>query len=169
MRRLRLAVLVAATMLTSACDDLVSIHALYTPEDRVADPSIEGTWQHHEDQLVVERRGDAYRMTLQNKKDPKESAVYDVHLVDLGGVRFADLLLDDSIGHMIVRARVTDGKLRFAFLDSKWLRDRVPHENVVGANRTRAVLTLRTPALRALATKYAHEPKAFDEETAFER
>ena len=48
--------------------------------------------------------------------------------MNIGGVRFADLLPFDSIGHMFLKVRVTEGQLRFAFFDSEWLRKRISHE-----------------------------------------
>ena len=53
---------------------------------------------------------------------------YEVHLVDINGVRFADLLPEDQIGHLILKVLVADGRLRISFFDSEWLRQRVPHE-----------------------------------------
>ena len=170
MRRLRIAAVMTIATLAAGCGDLLSVHALYTAEDRVTDPAIEGLWQSDEDRLIVSRDDDGYRAMLQNKKTPTDAKNYDVRLVDIAGVRFADLLEEETIGHMIVRVRVVNGQLRFAFMDSKWLRDRVAHEEaVVGPQRTRAILTMRTPELREMVARYAKEPRAFDEETVFHR
>ena len=172
MRRLRMAAVLTVATLAAACGDLFSLHALYTADDRVLDPAIEGVWHDDDDIVIVARNGDGndYRMTLVNKHKPTETAAYEVHLVDIAGARFADLIQEDAIGHMIVRGRVADGKLRFAFFDSKWLRDRVPHEEASsGFGPARNVLTIRTSELRELVARYANEPKAFDEETVFHR
>ena len=170
MRRLPIAAVLTMATLAAACGDLLSIHALYTAEDRITDPALEGLWQNDEDRLIVTREDDGYRAMLQNKKTPTDAKNYDVHLVDIAGVRFADLLEEDTIGRMIVRVRVADGQLRLAFMDTKWLRERVAHEEaVIGPHRTQAILTLRTPELREMVARYAKEPKAFDEETVFRR
>ncbi|HEY6211406.1 MAG TPA: hypothetical protein VIW45_03935 [Vicinamibacterales bacterium] len=170
MRMLRASTLLATIACASACGDLLSLHALYTSTDRVTDPTIEGTWTNDDDRVTVQRDGDGYRVVQKNIKDPTDTAAFYVRLVDLAGVRFADLVQEDTLGHMIVRLRVADGKLRIAFLDSKWLRDRVPHEDaLIRPTQPRAVVTLRTAQLRQLVTRYANEPKAFDEELVFHR
>lgn len=95
---------------------------------------------------------------------------YEVHFVDIAGVRFADLLASDTIGHMFVKVRATENQLRFAFLDSEWLRQRIPHEqSPIENGRKRAVLIARTPELKKLVAKYASEPKAYDDEIVFTR
>jgi len=64
---------------------------------------------------------------------------------------------------MIVRVRVADGQLHVAFFDSKWLRDRVPHEEADGNyGGHQAVWTAATRQLRAVVAKYAQEPRAYD-------
>jgi hypothetical protein len=164
MRNVGIALLCALSVLTVGCGDLFSLHPLSTKGDQVLDPAIEGRWEDGDDQLVVQRMGDLYQATLQSKKDASETQKYEVHLVDVGGVRFADLLHEDAIGHMFVRTRLMDNELHLTFLDSEWLRKRVPHEeSEVEGGRTQAVLTMRTPQLRDMVAKYARDPKAYDE------
>ena len=45
-----------------------------------------------------------------SKKDRKELSRFEVHLVDIAGVRFADILPNDGIGHMFARVRVAFAK-----------------------------------------------------------
>lgn len=168
MRRLGLAVLLVTTVLMTACGDLVSLHSLYTAQDRVFDPALEGKWETDNKRLLMAPNGDAHKAMLQDKHDPSDAARYEVHLVDIKGVRFADLRQEDTIGHMFVRVRVGNGQLRLAFLDTKWLRDRIPHEDAdVGAGNTRAVLTAPTPKLRELVGRFAAEPRAYDDDLVF--
>ena len=77
------------------------------------------------DLLTVERSGDAYEVVLQSKKDASEKQTYEMHLVNIGGIRFADILPTGGIlGHMFLKVRVGEGELRIAFFDSAWLRER---------------------------------------------
>ncbi len=164
MRPVGIVLLSAFALLTAGCGDLYSLHPLYAKTDQVFDPTIEGRWEDGDDLLLVQRMGDLYQATLQSKKDASETQKYEVHLVDVGGVRFADLLHEDSVGHMFVRTRLMDNELHLSFLDSEWLRKRVPHEeSEVDGGRAQAVLTMRTPQLRGMVAKYAREPKAYDE------
>jgi hypothetical protein len=174
MRQVWIVALLVAAMLTAGFGDLLSLHALYTAQDNVVDPAIEGKWENKDDVLIIERfsrlASDFYEVKLQSKKDPSESKKYEMRLVNIGGVRFADLLSADIIGHMILRVRVSGDRLAFAFFDSEWLRERIPHEKVdLVNNRKQAVLTAKTPELRTLVAKYASEPKAYDEEVTFRR
>jgi hypothetical protein len=116
------------------------------------------------------KAGDAYEVTLQSKKNPSEQSKYETRLVDIGRIRLADLLPMDGVGHMFLKARVAKGQLRLAFLDSEWLRQRVPHEEAeVAKGKKQAVLTAGTPQLRKLVERYASEPKAYQEEIVFHR
>ena len=91
-------------------------------------------------------------------------------LVDIGGIRFADVLPVDGVGHMILKVRLTDGQLHIAFFDSSWLRQRVPHEQAeVAHNSKQAVLTISTGELKRVVEKYGSEPKAYDEGIKFRR
>jgi hypothetical protein len=170
MRHIRTLALLGAGLLNSGCGDLLSLHSLYTAQDSVVDPALEGKWENKDDFLFVERGADFYLVKLQSKKDPSESSKYEMRLVNIGGVRFADLLPFDYIGHMFLKVRVTEGQLHFAFFDSEWLRKRIPHDETDLPNhRKQAVLTAQTPELRSLVAKYASEPKAYDEEEIFRR
>lgn len=164
MRTVALALLSASALLTVGCGDLLSLHPLFTKSDQVFDSAIEGRWEDGDDLVSVQRMGDLYEVKLQSKRQPSETHTYEVHLTDISGIRFADLLVEDVIGHMFIRVRITADELRLSFLDSEWLRKRVPHEDSeVDGGRTQAVLTSRTPQLRSMVAKYAREPKAYDE------
>ncbi|MEN6604047.1 MAG: hypothetical protein ABFD86_16690, partial [Bryobacteraceae bacterium] len=74
-------------LLAIGCGDLLSLHPLYTGQDRVADPALEGSWEDADDVLTVTRRGIAYDVTMQSKSSPSEQQEYEMRLVDIGGVR----------------------------------------------------------------------------------
>jgi len=163
-------VLVLAALWSTGCGDLVSLHALYTKHDQVFDAALEGRWESDDNIVEVRRAEDGYEVALQARKVSEPPTKFEMHLADLNGVRFADLLPEDHVGHMILRVRLSEGQLRADFFDSSWLRARVPHEDADIENfRKQSVLTQSTPQLRSLAAKYAHEPKAFADETVFRR
>jgi len=167
----RVLIALAAALVATGCGDLLSLHALFTPQNQVFDAAIEGRWQNPDNVLLVERSGDRYDVVLQSQKDSAENVKYEVHLVNIDGIHFADLLPEDQIGHMFLRVQATREQLHLAFLDSEWLRKRVPHEDA-DTNRIgkQAVLTISTPQVRAMVAKYAREPKAYDEhEVVFDR
>jgi len=152
------------------CGDLLSLHALHTKQDQVFDPAIEGKWENADNALSVKRVEDRYEMMLEARPKHSEATKFEVHLVDVDGVRFADMLVSDQIGHMIVRVRHTGGKLQVAFLDSPWLREHAPHDDAdIELWRKQAIFTVPTVQLKALVAKYAKEEKAYDKELVFNR
>jgi hypothetical protein len=136
----------------------------------VFDATLEGRWEDDDDLLIVGRTGDGYNVTIQSRKNPSEQEKYEMHLIDIGGIRFVDILPMNGVGHMFLKVRGAEGQLRVAFFDSEWLLQRLPHEEVDVANgKKQAVLTVRTAELQKFVEKYALEPKAYDDETAFRR
>jgi hypothetical protein len=57
-------------LLTSGCGDLLSLHPLYTEQDRVFDAALEGRWEDNDNPLTVEREGAAY----QDSTHPRQRA-----------------------------------------------------------------------------------------------
>ena len=150
------------------CGDLLTLHALYTKDTQVFDPSIEGKWENADNSMVVTREGDLYKVLLQGKPAHGEPTKFELHLLDIQGVRFADLEAADQIGHMILRVRHAGGQLQVAFMDSKWLRETVPHDEAdIELGRKQAILTISTSELKKLVAKYAREEKAYDAEIVF--
>ena len=95
---MRFSVLVAVvlgTFLFAGCASTVS--PLYTATDNVADPAVVGTWvsedKDNQSTASIEKEKDgSYQIAVHDQK-PGDDSVYEAHLVRLGGVSFADLLL----------------------------------------------------------------------------
>jgi hypothetical protein len=164
------AALLVQVLLLTGCGDLLTLHALYTKQDQVFDPAMEGHWENEDLLLAVERLGDEYQVTTYSKKDPEDLSRFEMHLVDIDGVRLADLLLHDFVGHMLLRVRLTSDELHVAFFDSPWLRQQVPHDDAdIEGGRKQAILTVGTAKLRGVVAKFAGNSKAYDDETVFRR
>jgi hypothetical protein len=171
MKQILLAAVFGAALLSSECGDLLSLHPLHTGESPVVDPAIEGCWETADSLLTVSPNGAAYEVTLRSKKGSSEPQEFEAHLTDLGGIRMADVVpTGGMLGHMFVRVRVSAAELRIAFLDSEWLRKRIPHEDVLVAKENKqAVLIARTPALRKQVQKYVAVPEAYGDDLVFRR
>jgi hypothetical protein len=171
LRGIATGVLAIAAFLTTGCGDLLSIHTLYTVQNQVFDPVLDGRWENDEHTLQVRRTDDGYEVELRSKKTPEDApSKMEVHLTDIAGVRFADVLPADQLGHMILRVRLAAGQLRVDFFDSPWLRQRVTHDEAdIENHRKQALLLQQTPQLRSLVAKYAQEPQAFADETIYRR
>ena len=162
MRAALVALCLTLALVASGCGDLLSLHALSSPQMRVWDPAIEGHWQNEDQRLDVTREGDHYQVILHFPRNPEEPR-WEVTLTNLNGVRFADLLEPDTVGHMFAKVQVNASELRLMFFDSEWLRQRVPHEEAdLQDARKQAVLTGSTPQLRRMFAKFVHDPRAFD-------
>ena len=169
MRKIVWCVILAA-LLGTGCGDLLSLHPLYGDKDRVFDPAFEGRWEKDDVLVLVNRTESAYHVVMQSKTDASDKSEFEAVLVDVKGIRFVDVVQEDNVGHMFLKARVADDRLLFAFFDSKWLRQRIAHENAeIARGRKQAVLTARTPQLKKLVEQYAAEPKAYDDEIVLRR
>ncbi len=168
---MRILVVFSFFAILTGCGDLLTLHPIYTAQDHVVDPAVEGRWESGDDVLVVRRDKDVYEFTLGGKKSPKKADLeYEAHLVDINGVRFVDLIPKNALGHMFAKVRVADGKLIVNFMDSKWLIGKVPHTmSEVAGMETMPVVTLSTAELRTLVAQYSREAKAYDKDMVFEK
>lgn len=124
--------------LVSGCASTVS--PLYTKVDAVTNPALVGTWvgTDKDDQGTVRIENEdngSYRVTLLGTKSG-DDATYEAHLVNLGGVSFADLLLTNCrldgqdidlpwgavALHQIVKYKVTDDDLAYSTIEDDALR-----------------------------------------------
>lgn len=97
MKRLLLFI-VSAYLLLSGCAPS-SVHALYTDQDAVVEPDLEGTWSLVPDdkgELVFQKSGDHEYALAIFCTDTKVRQNYEVHLVRLGGQLFMDLIFKDQ-------------------------------------------------------------------------
>ncbi|MBK5292674.1 MAG: hypothetical protein JJE04_13470 [Acidobacteriia bacterium] len=60
MRQMPILALLGAGLLNTGCGDLLSLHSLYTAQDDVVDPALEGKWENKEEFVIVERATDCY-------------------------------------------------------------------------------------------------------------
>jgi hypothetical protein len=117
-----------------------SIDPLYTKDDAVVEPALEGTWidaDKPDDSPIVLRKSGTHEYTMSLIDSEKKSAQnYDVNLVRLGDelymdIAFSDQTLDGNkldlpLGtiptHEIVKIRVTGDTLAYATLDSEQIK-----------------------------------------------
>jgi hypothetical protein len=138
MRLSALAVVILAGLLVAGCASAVS--PLYTKSDAVNDPSIVGTWgggdKDNQGTVRIERVNDgSYLVTVHHHKSG-DDAIYEAHLVQMGGASLADLLLatyrhagqDTELPwgavtlHEIVKYKVTGDDLVVSTIDDDALR-----------------------------------------------
>jgi len=115
------------------------VHPLYTTQDAVVEPALEGTWVSNPDdeaEFSIQKSG-AHEYSLM-VATPSENSVqtYKVNLVRLGNQLFADMIFDNEtiqgkkIGppagsvpmHVIARVEVAGDQLSYAVLDEEALK-----------------------------------------------
>jgi hypothetical protein len=138
MKLLRLFPLIACLALTG-CPSY-SINALYTDQDTVVEPALEGTWStpnsSDSEVIVFQRSGNhEYRLSVLHP-DTRVKENYKVHLVRLGGEMFMDLIADDQtvgdakmdspIGviatHVIMQVKISGDDLAYSTLEDDAIR-----------------------------------------------
>lgn len=165
-----------------------SLHPLYTDQDAVAEPALEGTW-------VSPDPGDKGEMTFKKVSDYeyslaivdpdiKASQTYKVHLVHLGGQLFMDLVFDDQtvdgvkqddpIGvlatHVILKLKTSGDDLAYATLEDDAIKKPNPTGGApldyLGTDEG-LLVTAPTDALRRYIS--AHTEDVFSEFEHFKR
>src|SRR5215468_6077175 len=93
----------AAMLLLGGCGDLLSLHGLYMSGGTLIEPAIEGQWVNDSDRLTVSRDGTVYQVSLQPVRTPSHESKFELRIVDINGVRFADIIPDEGFGHMFLK------------------------------------------------------------------
>ncbi len=150
-----------------------TVHPLYTVEDSIVEPAVEGTWVSDDKTEFHVAKASANEYSLEVA--PADSEVlqhYTVHLVRLGDQLFADMIfesqtldgtkLDDAAGlvpaHVILKLNLDANKLGYATLDkdaivSQIAGDTQPMEKLMVENVL--LLTAPTEVLRSYVSAQA--------------
>jgi hypothetical protein len=162
----------AAVLLMTGCGSMVSISPLYSDGNAIQEPGLVGTWQAGDgDDILVIRPADnkAYQVLYTSMKDASPTMLFQVRLVELQGVRFADVMRNTAgwtiPGHCFAKVALAGDTLKFSFLDSDWLKEQI--QGLKQGELT--VLPDSTASLQQMVSKYANEPRALDAETEFQR
>jgi hypothetical protein len=109
-----------------------SVHPLYTAEDAVVEPALEGTWVSDDKTEIQLKKTGAHEYSMvMSSPDTKEIQTYKVNLVRLGDQLFADMIfdgrtldgtkLDEPAGavdmHVVLKLTLSGGDLGYAALD----------------------------------------------------
>ena len=151
----------------------LSIYPLFTEEDLITDPLLEGVWGDPEDPEdetwdFKQVNGKAYRLIVREGEqnlliNPAKDGLFEVHLLQLEGYKFLDIYPEEPEGvngfykshvipaHSFVRVRIEGNVLAIAGLDVEWLGEQldqgllnIPHEQ----RNDEIVLTASTEELQ---------------------
>jgi hypothetical protein len=175
--------LVSVCLLLSGCAPS-SVHPLYTDEDAVVEPALEGTWSSEggKEELVFQKSGDhEYDLAILCADEQSECPNtkvrqnYEVNLVRLGGQLFMDLIFKDQtvdgaevnepLGvlhtHIIAKVKISGDDLAYATLDDEAIRKQsalggTPLDYSQMSNEAMLV-TAQTEALRGFVSAHAED------------
>lgn len=168
---------VAGTLVLGGCDNpaLISMEPAVSEQETVFDPSLLGSWEIKQgDDLCILRRGDgnAYAITYVSDGNARK---FEGRLFQAGRARVMDLAPQDSDdfqipGHAFIRILSSGATLRWAYLDSDWLRQHAAGE-LASRPRDGGKLLLTTPAapLAAFLANYAADDPAHGDVQEWQR
>jgi hypothetical protein len=126
----------AAFLILTGCESagpaLLSLEPVATAKETAIDSALLGTWEEQgdKDPVALIRPGDqgGYQILVLSGGSANSSVIsFQAQLFRMGDAEFLDLApADDNDfripGHAIMRLWITSGALRWAFLDSDWLK-----------------------------------------------
>ena len=140
MRAILLPCVAFLSLALSGCKVVYNAHPLYTSDDAVEVPALEGVWTNvdSESDKVCIRKSDHHQYQLISFDPPsKVTDLYQINLVRLDDQLFADMVfqkefvdgteIDPPVGatfyHAIAKLEITDNELSYAALDYYAVRD----------------------------------------------
>lgn len=163
---------------------VTSIHPLYTGQDSIYKPELEGTWYNDEEksQLTFEKsEKNTYTMIYTEKET---SGQFKVSLVKLDTNLFLDiypqqfseknefLKLHFIPAHSFAQIWIEQNNLRFAILNYQWLKENVEKGKIKISHEIEddsIILTASTAELQKFIKKYAGTPDVFPEPITYTR
>ena len=166
----------AGALILTGCDTpaLLSLEPVVTGQDAAFDPTLLGTWEadHGNDLCIIRRDGDTgYAITHVSGGSVRQ---FSARLFCVGEASVLELTPEGTddfqiAGHAVVRIWTGGGTLRWAYLDTEWLRKQAAQLLPNRADDKRMVLTAPGAAVRAFMAKYGIDDKAHGDTTEWQR
>ena len=165
MRFANLLLTIGAAASLSGCSTLVSLHPFLTDQQAVIDPALLGAWaKANSDELYIVRQ-DGAQYTIRHI-DKSESQTFSARLVKIGDIRILDLVSanDDPFQlavHTPMRVWVDGATLRFATLDSDWLKENAHTQLAIQEAGERSLITAPGDAVLRFLIAYGTADDAY--------
>jgi hypothetical protein len=172
-----LATLGAFAILTgceSVAPTLLSVEPVATAKDTAIDPALLGTWEEpgEKDMLCVVRQGEqgGYQIAVVSGTSVMS---FQAQLLTVGDAEFLDLAPAEENefripGHAVIRLWISAGSLRWAFLDSDWLKQQTTALATHDGDG-KMQLFAPTAAIRAFITANGANDKAYGKVVTWQR
>jgi len=166
----------AGALILTGCDTpaLLSLDPVVTAQEAAFDPTLLGTWgTDPEKDLCIFRRNGASGYAISYVSDGS-ARQFTARLFRAGEASMLDLTPEGSddfqiAGHALIRIWIEGGTLRWAYLDTEWLRKQAAQLLPNRAGDRRMVLTAPGAAVRAFVAKYGIDDKAHGDTTEWQR
>jgi hypothetical protein len=139
----------------------------FVPEDHPAsDPNLAGIWQSGDKDFVwIRQDGPSYSIRFFGD-DKDVCIVFEGHLLRVDDAEFMDLVStgDNAFNvpaHMVARVWTDGGGLRWAYLDSDWLKDKAKQTLGTQAAGDRTLITAKGAAVVEFLKKFGVDDKAY--------
>jgi hypothetical protein len=192
-----LAITMATSLMLAGCAPMDSLQPLYTPDDKIFEQGLLGTWQPKEPESnedknsrwIFQRSSDenSYAVSL-TSVDKKGCLLAKARLVRLGNTLFVDFMGDmdndrwsSDAGvapypvvqtHMIGRIWIDKDSFRIRLLDDQWVKKQIKSGKFALPHievESEQILIAKTEELRKFAQAFAEDQEAFSDNWEFIR
>ena len=167
MRFPSLVLALASALAMTGCSSLISLNPFAADQDAVLDPALAGVWSGDNGNAtyVIKPDGSGYAITYIAKSD---SIQFQAKLIKAGDAELLDVVSADDNPfqlqvHTVVRVWPGGNSLKFAFLDSDWLRQQAARQLATSPTGDRLLITAPGEAVRGFLLKNAADDKAHGE------
>ncbi len=164
---------VAGAALMTGCSSLVSLNPFVSDQEAVIDPALIGVWDTGDDGglLVIRQSGNHYTILY---SENSSALKFEARLFRAGDAELLDLVpgSDDGFSipvHTLVRVWPGQSELRWAFLESDWLKQQAVQQLASQPAGDRTLLTAPGAAVRSLLGKLGDDERAYSKQQAFQR
>ncbi len=175
-----LGIVVFSAVVFTGCSDIVALNSSVTDSQAATDGKLAGVWTDGHDICIIrEPIEGVYPILYAEAPDPAASGSgaeqqFEGRLLRTNDAEILDVVpaATDEFhlaAHMWARVRPGDKELRWAWLDSDWLRQMARAKLATQEPRDRMVVTSPVDAVRAFLTAYGGNDRAQSDSTIWKR
>jgi len=164
---------IAAAAALSGCSSLISLHPFVTDQQAVFDPALVGVWAEggKDDLFIIRQDGKSYK--IRHVQD-NETVNYTAQLYKVGDLRLLDLVsaAEDPFQiavHTPLRVWIDGSTLRFATLDSDWLKQNARKQLAIQDAGDRALITAPGEAVLQFLINYGASDEAYGKPNSLQK
>jgi hypothetical protein len=172
MRFVATILIAAGTMGLTGCSTLVSLHPFFDGQPVAADPALVGVWSDKDDELYIIRQdGNGYKI---RHIEGGNATTYEALLYKIGDLRMLDLVSANEdpfqlAVHTPMRIWIEGSTLRFATLDSAWLKENARKQLAVQDVGDRILVTSPGDAVLRFLLTYGAGDQAYEKPAVLHR